>query len=96
MPRNLGFTAALALLLVPFAGAHALRPTKVPISPASLVQHAGFDRCSAWRDKCAWRWAMAHGAISVACVATDAELSWGWRSDVAGLSLWVKPCTGIF
>ena len=59
MPRNFGFTAALALLLVPFAGAHALQATNVPISPASLVQHAGFDRCSAWRDRCAWRW--GHG-----------------------------------
>ncbi len=58
MLRNLGVAAALALFFVPF-GAHALQITTLPISRANLVQQAGFDRCGAWRDKCARRW--GHG-----------------------------------
>jgi hypothetical protein len=58
MLRNLGVAAALAVFFVPLA-AHALQVTTLPTSRANLVQQVGFDRCDAWRDKCAWRW--GHG-----------------------------------
>ena len=65
MPRNPVVTAAvLVLALIPFAGvlakAQALQPGRLPILQANLVQQAAYNRCSAWRDKCAWRW--GHGA----------------------------------
>ena len=64
MPRNPVVTAAIpALALLAFAGglggAHALQPARLPILQAEFVQQTGFDRCGAWRDKCAWRW--GHG-----------------------------------
>jgi hypothetical protein len=60
MPRNSVVTATLLALSMPFAGAlgeaQALQAAKLPTLQANLVRHAGFDRCTAWSDKCAWRW----------------------------------------
>jgi hypothetical protein len=60
MPRNSAITAALLAVLMaffgPFGEAQALPAAKLPILRDNLLQHAGFNRCNAWTDKCAWRW----------------------------------------
>ena len=62
MPRNSVVTAALLAVLMTFFGpldeAQALQAAKLPILQSNLVQHAGFNRCNAWSDKCAWRWGL--------------------------------------
>jgi len=60
--RRIPVLTAAILALLPFAGAlgeaQALQAAKLPILQANLVQHAGFNRCTAWSDKCAWRWGL--------------------------------------
>jgi hypothetical protein len=60
MPRNSAIAAAsLAVSMAyfgPFSEAQALPAAELPILQDNQLQHAGFNRCNAWADKCAWRW----------------------------------------